>query len=91
MAVGSAVLLVLLIGVHASIGSDPRDDVSFDAGYRAASNGTLIREAMAAPRTTSAALCNSLVKRAFITHEPPHIVQDDFISGCTRAVAEAME
>ncbi len=79
-----------MIGVHVSIGSGPRDDASYEAGYRAASNGALIREAIAA-HTTSTTLCDTLVKHALITDQPPRIVQDDFISGCTRAIAEAME
>lgn len=85
-----AVLLVLAIGVHVSLGSAPRDDASYEAGYRAASHSTLIRETITAHATPST-LCNTMVEHALRADEPPRIVQDDFISGCTRAIAEAME
>ncbi len=91
--VGSAcaVLLVVAAGVHASVGSDPRDEASYRAGYRVASNGTVIRRAMTTADATPVALCTLLLDRALSTDPPPHIVRTDFISGCTRGVAEAME
>ncbi len=84
-------LLVLAMGVHVVIGDHGRDDASYQAGYRAASDTALVRKAVIAAHTTPAALCTSLATQAVTAQPTRPLVQDDFISGCTRAVAEAME
>lgn len=89
--VACAILVVLTMSVHVATRDDVRDDRSYQAGYRAASNPTLIRETVTATHTTPAALCATLAGQALTAQPSSHLVQDDFISGCTRAIAETME
>lgn len=88
--VACAILVVAVMGMHVAT-RDVRDDGSYQAGYRAASNPTLIRETVIATHTTPAALCTTLAEQALTAQPSSHIVHDDFISGCTRAIAETME
>lgn len=87
----SVALLLLLTSVDAAMGSEPRDDASYRAGYVAASNGGLVRAAMNRRETSPLTLCNIVVERALVAGDAPRIVRSDFIRGCTRAIAEAME
>lgn len=92
--VAGAVLVVAAMSVHVAISADVRDvrdDGSYQAGYRAASNPTLIRETVIAAHTTPAALCTTLAEHALTAAPSPPLVRDDFISGCTHAIAETME
>lgn len=89
--VAGAILVAAAMGVHVATSADVRDDGSYQAGYRAASNTTLIRETVTAAHTTPAALCTTLAEHAVTAQPSPPLVLDDFISGCTRAIAEAME
>ena len=82
---------MLLVAVELSNGSDGRDERSYEAGYAAANDGSLIRDAMATTDMTSSMLCEFFVDRALSADQPVGIVRGDFIDGCTRAVAEAME
>ncbi|KGI66011.1 hypothetical protein MJO55_28230 (plasmid) [Mycolicibacterium rufum] len=91
MSIIAAALLVLLVAAELSIGSDDRHDRSYHAGYVAASHGSWVRDAMATRGMTSSTLCESVADRTLTGDEAVGIVRGDFIDGCTRAVAEAME
>ncbi len=82
--------MLLLAAVSAATGSSDRDDASFKAGYTAASDASFVRSEMTTG-TTSSALCNTLVERMLAEADSTAVVRADFLSGCTRAVAEAME
>ncbi|UNB49836.1 hypothetical protein [Mycolicibacterium sp. YH-1] len=87
----SVALLMLLTSVNAVMGSAVHDDASYRAGYVAASNSALVRAAMARPEMAPATLCDTIVQRALVGDDSTWIVRSDFIRGCTRAIAEAME
>lgn len=84
-------LVVMLAAVPAVTGSDGRDGASFSAGYAAVTDASWVRAEMTSPGTTSLTLCNSLVERTLVEADSTAVVRADFISGCTRAVADAME
>ena len=67
--VGVACTILVVLGMHVATRNDVRDDGSYQAGYRAASNPTLIRETVIATHTTPAALCNTLAEQA-LTAQP---------------------
>lgn len=86
-----AALIVLLAVAEIACGSHGRDDTSYRAGYAAASNGTVVREAMTGPGMTPSVFCDALVETMLSKGGSTNIVTIDFVTGCTRAVAEAME
>ncbi len=83
--------LLILLAVPAATGSDAHDGASFRAGYAAVTDASLVRAEMTSPGTTSSALCNSLFERTLVEAVSTAVVRADFVSGCTRAVADAME
>ncbi|CDO10437.1 hypothetical protein BN977_05270 [Mycolicibacterium cosmeticum] len=87
MVVVSAALVAVLALAEIASGPHQRDDASFRAGYAAASNGTMVRAAMTEPGVTPTVFCDALAEKNSV----PGIVARDFLAGCRRAVADAME
>jgi hypothetical protein len=73
-------------------GHDASDAASFAAGYTAASDTNLVRDAMSIHGATSSSFCDRLVAHA-LQNLPSGvvIVRADYLGGCRRAVSDAME
>lgn len=64
---------------------------SFVSGYDAAPAPEFIRSAMTRRGATAETFCATLFARALASSGPRDLVESDFVDGCKRAVAEAME
>jgi len=85
-----AVLLALAAVVDVAMGNHRPDEVSYRAGYAAVSNPVQARTLMAVPGVSSRSACDALLDRRSATGSS-RLIQADFVSGCTHAIADAME
>jgi hypothetical protein len=85
-----AVLLALAAVVYVAMGHHRPDDDSYRAGYTAVSNPEHARTLMALAGKSSWSVCDALLDRRSVA-SATRLVQADFVSGCTHAIADAME
>jgi hypothetical protein len=81
-------VLALVAAVRVLDPAVPFDDASFGAGYLAASDRSLVRDALGWPGVTPATLCGNLYERDG-AHDG--LLRVDFVAGCTRGIGDVME
>lgn len=84
-------LLSLLVLIEVAGGRDVPDGVSYRAGYAAVSDPHSARALMARQGVTVSGFCSTLLERTVESNGSDSIVSHDFLTGCERAVGDAME
>ena len=91
VAATGVVLLALAAVMKVAMGHHHADDDSYRAGYNSVSNAEHARTLMTLAGTTSWSVCDALLDRRSSTEDLNELIKADFVSGCKRAIAEAME
>ena len=84
-------LLALLAVFEVVGGRSLPDGASYHAGYAAVSDPHSARTALAHHGASAAFLCEDLLERTVISYGSDSVVPRDFLTGCRRAVGDAME
>lgn len=94
MAIGaraSVAVIALAALVEFGLGPSVSDMSSFEAGYQAVPTPTDIRSVLSDRRMTSASFCEGVLSRVIDDGLSKGLRHTEFLRGCRRAVADAME